>query len=140
MAYKVRYINKKIYTAPFYTSQIIVQLIPSAPLKTTSKVLGWKGFSLMKFWKCQNLNSFFSEISFLELPIYSWNLQMVSITEKFKNLLARLWHGGTSTGWHMKMRSWHVFGSLAHGHADHASMHGTEITCNLVNSIKTCTV
>ena len=37
----------------------------------------------MKICKCQNLNSLFREISFLEFPEYSWNLQMVSMIEKF---------------------------------------------------------
>ena len=41
----------------------------------------------MKFRKCQNLNSFFRVIIFLELSKYSWNLQMPRLIEKFKN-----WH------------------------------------------------
>ena len=30
----------KLFSAPFYTSRIIVRLIPRAPLKTTSEILG----------------------------------------------------------------------------------------------------
>ena len=97
-------------------------------MKTTSKVLGWQGFSLMTFCKCQNLDSLFREISFLELPKYSWNLQMVRIIEKFKNwkiLLKNSWKIGTPFGrqnwkigtplarWHAKLNNWYTFGTLA---------------------------
>ena len=54
-------------------------------MKMTSKILDWQAFSVMKFCKCQNLNSLFSEISFLELPKYPWNWQILSIIEKLKN-------------------------------------------------------
>ena len=87
-------VNEKIYSAPFCTSRITVQLIPRAPLKTTSTVLLWQGFSLMKFCKCQNFNSLFGEISFPKLLKYSWNLQILSIIEKFNNrkiLLKNSW-------------------------------------------------
>ena len=119
---------KNIYSAPFYISRIIAWLIPCGLLKTTSNVLGWQGFSWVKFCKCQNLNSFFRKISFLELPKYSWNLQMVSMIEKFKNpkiLLKNSWKIGTPFGrrswkietplarWHAKLNNWHTFGTLA---------------------------
>ena len=121
-------INERVYSALFYTSQIIVRFIPCSLLKTTSKVLSWQSFSLTKFGKCQNLNSFFHEISFLELPKYSWNLQMVRMIKKFKNwkiLLKNSWKIRTSFGrwswkigtslarWHAKLNNWHTFGTLA---------------------------
>ena len=87
-------VNEKIYSTPFCTSRITVQLIPPAPLKTTSKVLLWQGFSLMKFCKSQNFNSLFGEISFPKLLKYSWNLQILSIIKKFNNrkiLLKNSW-------------------------------------------------
>ena len=117
-----------MYSALYYTSPIIVRLIPRAPLKTTSKVLGSQGYSLMRFRKCQNLNSLFHEISFLELPKYSWNLQMVRMIKKFKNwkiLLKNSWKIRTSFGrwswkigtslarWHAKLNNWHTFDTLA---------------------------
>ena len=82
----------------------------------------------MKFCKCQNLNSLFREISFLELPKYSWNLQMLSPIEKFKEwkiLLKKYLKIGTTFGrWslkigaplasrHNKLKNWHAFGLLA---------------------------
>ena len=115
-------VNENIYSTSFYTSGIIIQLIPHAPLKTVSKALG---FSLMKFCKCQNLNFLFCEISFLELPKYVWNLQMLSIIEKFKNWKI-FWKIGTPFGrgswkiglplacWHIKLNNWHTFGTIAH--------------------------
>ena len=82
----------------------------------------------MEFCRCQNLNSLFHEISFLELPKYSWNLQMVSMIEKFKNwkillknswkigppFSRRSWKIGTPLArWHDKLNSnWHTFGTL----------------------------
>ena len=59
--------------------------------------------------KCQNLNSLFREINFLEFSKYFWNLQMstmieklkvFSLTKQFKN-----WHAF----WLMKFKNWHVF-------------------------------
>ena len=111
-----------------------------------------------KFGKCQNLNSLFGKINFPKLPQYSWNLQMLSIIEKFfwkivEKLvrplagevwhvsppnwkLARLWHDGTPSlkigtplaRWHLKMRSWHAFGTWPHGHVDHAGADATHDT------------
>ena len=131
-------------------------------MKTTSKVLGSQGFSLTKSCKCQNLNSLFREISFLELSKYSWNLQMLSIIEKLKNWKnflknsrkigtpfgKRSWKIGSPVQcWHTKLNNWHTFdtlthllarwhvknklarvwhfGTLAHGHVDHAGTHST---------------
>ena len=118
-------------------------------MKTTSKILGWQCFFLMKLCKCQNLNSLFCEISFLELPKYSWNLRMVRMIEKFfwriveklvrlladeVERLACLWHVGRPSWiigsplarllarWQVIMRSFHTFGTLARGHVDHAGM------------------
>ena len=91
----------------------------------TSKVLGWQGFSLMKFCQCQNLNSLFREISFLELLKYPWNLQMVSMIEKFKNWKILLKNRIYLVGWQVIMRNWYAFGTLACEHVDHAAMHGT---------------
>ena len=51
----------------------------------------------MKFCKCQNLNSLFREIIFLELPKYSRNLPMLSIIEKFKNWKTK------------KLKNWYAF-------------------------------
>ena len=108
----------------------------------------------MKFCKFQNLNSLIREISFPELPKYSWNLKMLSIIEKFQNwkffwkiiekvirLLAvvvekleRFWCHTYATlarllaRWHVKMRSWHAFGMLTRGHVDHGGTHGTYAT------------
>ena len=46
--------------------------------------------------------------------------------------LARLCHAGTLVRllarWHVKMRSWHAFGTLAHGHVHHAGTYGTHGT------------
>ena len=78
---------KNIYSALFCTSQIIIQLISRAPLNTTSKVFGGKGFSLMKFRKCQNLNSLFCEISFLEFQ-HNWKIQ------KLKKPFEKCWKIG----------------------------------------------
>ena len=61
---------------PFYTRRIN----PTCSIEND-----FKCFSLIKFWKCQYLNSLFREIYFLELPKYSWNLQMLNIIQKFKN-------------------------------------------------------
>ena len=100
--------------APFYTSRIIVRLIPRAPLKTTSKDLGWRAFPLMKFWKCQKLNSLFLDLGFLELPKHSWNFQILSIIKKFKNwkiLLKNSWKNSTPFG----RRNWNIGTPLALG-------------------------
>ena len=97
----------------------------------TSKVLSWQSFSLMKSCKCQNLNYLFREISFLELPKYSQNVQILTIIEKFKNWkipLKNSWKIGTPFGrrswksdtplvrllarWNVKMRVWQSFGTL----------------------------
>ena len=85
-----------------------------------------------------NLNSLFCEINFLELPKYSWNLQMLSIIEKLKNSLEKslknwyafwqaklknwhaFWHAGTPSwkfgtplaGWDAKLNDWKAFGTL----------------------------
>ena len=118
---------KLIYSVRFYTNRIIVWLIPRVPLK----VLGWQGFSIMKFCKCPNLNSLLREIKFLQLPKYSRNLPMLSIIEKFisrKILLRNSWKIGLPFGrrswkigspswiiimplisWHTKLNNWHVF-------------------------------
>ena len=84
--------------------------------------------SLMKVCKCQNLNTLFCEINFLELPKYSWNLQMLSIIENFKNwknFWKKNWESDTPFGrkvekltrllarWYTKLKNWHVFGMLA---------------------------
>ena len=67
----------------------------------------------MKFCKCQNLNSLFLEINFLELPKYFWNLQMLIVIEKFKNWrillkiiekLVRLWQA--------KLKNEHAFWNI----------------------------
>ena len=85
----------------------------------------------MKFCKFQNLNSQFCEISFLELPKYSWNLKMVSMIEKFKNwknLLKNSWTIGTPFGrwsWKIGMPSWIIGTRLARGYVDYADMHDT---------------
>ena len=66
--------------------------------------------SLMKVCKCQNLNTLFCETNFLELPKYSWNLQMLSIIENFKNWknfwkkIEKVTH--LSVG---KLKNWHAF-------------------------------
>ena len=93
-----------------------------------SKVLDWQGFSLMKFYKCQNLNSLFCQTSFVELPKYSSNLQILSTVKKSRNskiLLRNSWKIGTPSGrqswkickplasWHAKLKNWHSFGTLA---------------------------
>ena len=94
-----------------------------APLKRTSKILGWQGFSLMKFCKWQNLNYLFCGLSFLELSKCSWNLKMLSIIKKlkfWKNLLKsswkfgrRSWKIGTPlTRWHPKLNNWQTYGTL----------------------------
>ena len=95
----------------------------------------------MKFCKYQNLNSFFREVNFLDLPKYSWNLHVLSIIWKLKNwkiLLKNGWKIGTPFGrrgwkigtpfdtlarlWHVY---WHAFGTLGRGHVDHDGIHGT---------------
>ena len=85
-------------------------------MKTTSKVLGWQGFSLIKVCKCQNMNSLFREISFLELPKYSWNVHMLSMIKKFKNwkiLLKNSWKIGIP----FSRRNWKIGTPLASSHA-----------------------
>ena len=60
------------------------------------------------------MNSLFCEINFLEFPKYSWNLQMLSIFQKFKNwkiILKNSWKIDTPFG----RRSWKIdtpFGTL----------------------------
>ena len=43
-----------------------------------------------------------------------------------------LWHVGTFictlARWHVKVRSWHAFGTLVHGHVDHVDTHDTHNT------------
>ena len=60
--------------------------------------------------KCQNLNSLFREINFLQLPKYSWNLQMLAIIEKLF-LLKNSWKLACLA---RQFEKWHVFGTLAH--------------------------
>ena len=58
-------------------------------------------FFLNEILQMSNLNSLFPEISFLELPKYSWNLEMLSIIEKFKNwktILKKSWKIGIHFG------------------------------------------
>ena len=104
------------------------------------------------FLQMSKLNSLFRDISFLELPKYSRDLQVLRIIEKFKNwkiLLKNSWKIGKPFGrqswkigtplasWHVYWnigtlarknkklaRFWHV-GRLVHGYVDHAGMHGT---------------
>ena len=94
-------------------------------MKTASKVLGRQGFSLMKFCKCQNLNYLFREISFLELPKYSWKSQILRIIEKFKNWKIEAPLVGFLSPCHVKMKSWHTLDTWARWYIDHAGMHGT---------------
>ena len=80
----------------------------------------------MKFCKCQNLNSLFPGIICLELPKYSWNLQLLSIIEKFKNwkiLLKNNWKIGTP----FRRQSWTIGTPLARlrGHVNQAGTHST---------------
>ena len=58
--------------------------------------------------KCQNLNSLFREINFLQLPKYSWNLQMLAIIEMFFEIVEKLARLAR------QFEKWHVFGTLAH--------------------------
>ena len=118
-----------MFMVTFRLSQSIWKFTKSrAILDMRASVLCWQGFSLMKFCKCQNLNSLFREIIFLELPKYSWNVQMLSIIEKFKDwkvLLKNSWKIGMHFGrrswkiglfwtyWHIKLNNWHTFGTLA---------------------------
>ena len=71
--------------------------------------------TLIKFCKCQNWNSLFREISFLELPKYSGNLQMVSTIEKLKN-----WKIYLKNSWKIDMlfgkRIWKIGMPLARWH------------------------
>ena len=109
-------------------------------------------FSKQAFFANVKIKFFVSRLSFLELPKYSRNLQVLRIIEKFKNwkiLLKNSWKIGKPFGrqswkigtplasWHVYWnigtlarknkklaRFWHV-GRLEHGYVDHAGMHGT---------------
>ena len=116
---------------PFYTSRIIVQLIPHALLKPT---LGWQDFSLMKFSKCQNLNSVsWDKCSTIDQIFkkfanvkQNWKIKKQKLFWKIVEKLVSLLAGQVAK----LARPSHV-GTLALGHVDHAGTHGA---CDLANS------
>ena len=94
-------------------------------MKTMSKILGWQGFSLMKFCKCSKFKFFvrrdkFSRIAQIALKFAIKNYSKI---QKLKNS----WKTGTPSGkrswkigtpvlfacWHAKFNNWHTFGALA---------------------------
>ena len=103
---------------------------PTCPVEGDVKNSRLTRFFLNKILRMLKFKSFFSrKINFLELPKYSWNLQMSGIIEKFVNwkiLLKNNWKIGTPFGTLARqvewlLRLWHVgtWASRPHRHAWH---------------------